>query len=84
MLDTMAAINYSKYIVRKSFVAEKFYGRFLFQTGFSEHEIAVLFTKVSQLISLVRDLARSPFTFELVTFTPCLVLVKPRKSWTYD
>ena len=44
----MAAINYSKYIVRKSFVAEKFYGRFLFQTGFSEHEIAVLFTKVSE------------------------------------
>ena len=35
------------HIVRKSFVAEKFYGRFLFQTGFSDTEIAVLFTKVS-------------------------------------
>ena len=42
-------INYSKYIVRRSFVAEKFYGRFLFQTGFGQQEIEVLFTKVSEL-----------------------------------
>ena len=24
------------------------------------------------------------FVLEQVTFTPCLVLVKPRKPWTYD
>ena len=33
--------------------------------------------------SLVRDLAVS-CGLEQVTFTPCLILVKPRKPWTHD
>ena len=40
-------LTMSSSIVRRSFVAEKFYGRFLFQTGFTKRELTVLFTKVS-------------------------------------